>query len=728
MGLYSEAIKERDRIDRELVKNADVRMLNRDRDIGKADGDDAKAALNYILGKFDLAADGVYGYKDTAEMLDLMLDPLGVIYEEVDLKETGWKRRSDYMLAFLEDGRAVVLIPAVYGYSYMCPVTGKKGYISDKVRLKDTAYAIQRPIELGNATLFSMATYVLRLLTARDVTAIAAATLLVSALGLVTPKMNAYVLNDVVTMGTDGYGLLTRGLTLFLLVGVIRSGISAVKTLSLARTRVRISTEVQSAVMSRVLLLPQNFFSGTSTGKLSKQISNARLLAEQIISFVMGASLTAVFSLVYIPQMASFSALLLVPAVSILLIRCAYTIIASKFYARNEQDRLNAEMDNRAHVYSTFKGIQRIKESGAGKRIYAIWAEKYRSVLTCELNQPLVLKLEDAVGTFLTSLTTVLMLSLILPNGIAKADYIAFNAAFALITAAVNDLMDAERKIALMKPMMNQLEVILEAPHEESKDQMILRKVKGDIRLDNISLTYEDTHFGCLKDISLHISPGEKVAIVGESGCGKSTLLKIILGVLKPDSGSVFIDGKPLETINLRSYRRHIGSVFQFSRVMPGTIYSNIAFCPHPVSMEEAEAAAVKADIDQTIKALPLGYDTEISDSNTGGFSGGQRQRLLIARAFASQPAIMILDEATSALDNISQSKVLEAVYAESCTVIMVAHRLSTVRNCDRIVVLKNGSIAESGKYDELMDSKGELYELMIRQMDPAERSRMLSN
>jgi ABC-type multidrug transport system fused ATPase/permease subunit len=185
---------------------------------------------------------------------------------------------------------------------------------------------------------------------------------------------------------------------------------------------------------------------------------------------------------------------------------------------------------------------------------------------------------------------------------------------------------------------------------------------------------------------------------------------------LRPDSGGVFVDNTPLDTLNLRSYRRHIGSVFQFSRLMPGTIYSNIAFCPHPVSLEDAQEAAAKAAIDDIIDNLPLKYDTEISDSNSGGFSGGQRQRLLLARAFASKPDLMILDEATSALDNIAQSKVLESVYKEKCTVIMVAHRLSTVIDCDRIILLKDGHIAEEGKYDDLMALRGDFYELMRRQ------------
>lgn len=717
MGIYTEALKNRERNDLELERNAELRMMNRlDKDSQIGDTDGAFFALNFILKKFGLTAREVHGYENMQDLLDLALDPLGIIYDIVDTSDPDWVKHTEYMLGFMEDGRAVVLSPAIRGYSYKCLVDGTHGRVGSNTPLQQFAYAIQRPLDRKVHNLMTLAAYTLHLVSARDIIAIGGATLLISLLGLITPKMNQYVLNEVVPMGTDGYSLLIRAMGLFLSAGIVKGVIQAVKSISLGKMRIRISSEVQSAVMTRVLTLPQRFFAQVSTGKLSKQIANARLLSDQIISFVLGSSLTATFSLVYIPQMADFSKVLLLPAVIILIIRSTYTLMAGYLFADNERRRQETEMDERAFLYSTFKGIQRIKESGAEKRIFSRWTSKYSAVLDCDLNMPVALSLEDVAVGFLSSLATVILLSLIIPAGIAKADYIAFTSAFGLISAAVTELMEAQRKLFLMRPMMEQLRGLFDTEPEDNPEKSVVRNLKGSIKVENVSFAYEEGRFGCLDGISLEIAAGEKIAIVGESGCGKSTLLKVILGVLKPDEGAVLIDGMPLESLNLRSYRRHIGAVFQYSKVMPGTIYSNIAFCPHPVTLEEAKIAAEKADIAETIERLPLGYETEISDSNTGGFSGGQRQRLLLARAFASKPDIMILDEATSALDNISQNKVLESVYKEDCTVIMVAHRLSTVRGCDRIILVKDGQIAEQGTFDELMKMRGGFYELMRRQ------------
>lgn len=717
MGIYTEALKNREKNDLELERSAELKMRNHlDRDAKQTDPDGELFALNHILRKFGLPATEVHGYESVQEMLDLALDPLGIIYDIVDLGDRDWLKRNEYMLGVMEDGRTVVLSPAVRGYTFNCLTDGTHGRVKDDTPLQKTAYAIQRPFDRRVKSLLTFAAYTLHLVSARDMITIGGATMLISLLGLVTPRMNQYVLQEVVPMGTGGYTILMRALGLFMAAGIVKGCIQTVKNLSLGKMRIRISSEVQSAVMTKVLTLPQSFFARVSTGKLSKQIANARSLSDQIVGFVLGASLTAVFSLMYLPQMADFSKVLLIPALIILIIRSLYTLMAGYLFADNERKRQEAEMDERAFLFSTFKGIQRIKESGAEKRIFSRWTSKYSAVLDCDLNMPIALSLEDVVISFLSSLATVILLSLIIPAGIEKADYIAFASAFALITTAVTDLMDAQRKIFLMRPLMEQLRALFESEPEDSPDRSVVRKLNGSIRIENVSFAYDEGRFGCLNGVSLEIAAGEKVAIVGESGCGKSTLIKMVLGALKPDEGGVFIDGVPLESINLRSYRRHIGAVFQFSKVMPGTIYSNIAFGPRPVSLEDAKIAAEKAAIADTIEKLPLGYDTEISDSNTGGFSGGQRQRLLLARAFASKPDIMILDEATSALDNISQNKVLESVYKEKCTVIMVAHRLSTVRGCDRIILLKDGRIAEEGTFDELIKLRGGFYELMRRQ------------
>ena len=356
----------------------------------------------------------MHGYGSVQEMLDLSLDPLGVIYDIVDLSDHEWMKRTEYMLAFMEDGRPVVLSPSIKGYSYRCPAGGERGIVTADTKLQRTAYAIERSLDGRIRSLTTLAYYTLHLVSVRDIISIGGATLLISLLGLITPKMNQYVLRDIVPMGTDGYSLLMRALIIFVTAGFIKACIQATKNLFIGRMRIRISSEVQSAVMTKVLMLPQTFFTQMSTGKLSKQLSNARFLTEQIISFVMGASLTAVFSLVYIPQMAGFSKVLLIPAVFILILKSVYTLVAGYLFADNERRRQEAEMDERAFLYSAFKGIQRIKESGAERRIFAKWTGRYRAVLDCDLNMPIALSLEDVVISFLSSLGTVILLSLML--------------------------------------------------------------------------------------------------------------------------------------------------------------------------------------------------------------------------------------------------------------------------------------------------------------------------
>jgi len=201
---------------------------------------------------------------------------------------------------------------------------------------------------------------------------------------------------------------------------------------------------------------------------------------------------------------------------------------------------------------------------------------------------------------------------------------------------------------------------------------------------------------------------------VGKTGCGKSTLLKLLLGFEAPQKGSVYYDGKDVSKLDPRSLRRNIGAVLQDGELFSGTIYSNIAATVPNLSLDGAWEAAELAGIADDIRELPMGMFTYIADS--AGISGGQKQRLLIARVVAAKPTIVLLDEATSALDNISQHKVAESFRAMECTRIVIAHRLSTIRGCDRIIVMDEGSVAEDGTYEELIALNGRFAELVKRQ------------
>jgi ABC-type bacteriocin/lantibiotic exporter with double-glycine peptidase domain len=256
---------------------------------------------------------------------------------------------------------------------------------------------------------------------------------------------------------------------------------------------------------------------------------------------------------------------------------------------------------------------------------------------------------------------------------------------------------------------------IMEAVPEASKDRFVLTKVSGGIELNNVRFSYDPSQPPVLDDLNLKINAGQYVAVVGKTGCGKSTLMRIMLGFETPQRGSVYYDGHDLQTVDLHSLRRQIGSVMQNGKLFSGDIYSNIVVAAPWLTLKDAWEAAEIAGIADDIRRMPMGMHTIISEGQ-GGISGGQKQRLMIARAIAPKPKILFFDEATSALDNVTQKKISEAMDSMQCTRIVIAHRLSTIRQCDRIIVLDGGKIIEDGSYDELIAQNGFFAELVERQ------------
>ena len=271
-------------------------------------------------------------------------------------------------------------------------------------------------------------------------------------------------------------------------------------------------------------------------------------------------------------------------------------------------------------------------------------------------------------------------------------------------------------QMAAVKPMMELVRPIFQAQPETAEGKRQTVSLNGEVELSHVSFRYGAELPLVLEDFSLHVSPGEYVGIVGKSGCGKSTLMRLMIGFERPEAGAVYYDGEDLREFDLRSLRQHIGVELQNGKLFAGSIFDNITITAPWSTMEDAWEAARLAGIAEDIEKMPMGMMTMVGEGSSG-ISGGQRQRILIARALVGKPKILLFDEATSALDNIVQNQVAEHISGLGCTRIAIAHRLSTVKQCDRIVMIDGGKIAEEGTYQELMDRKGLFYDFAVRQI-----------
>ncbi len=720
MGLYTKNIikKEENNIrleqyaDESLIRNRKMRRL-------EEDVEDVRMALVYLLERFGIQVSGIPQERSVEKLMETILDPLGMMYEEKASVIEASRNRAEYVLAFRKDGKAVILMPTVRGYRFYCPFDASEGRASSAyiASLESDCYTISRPIKEGKNLLSTFCYNVLASLTVGDVIRLAAATGLAAALGYILPLVSKWIYNVYID-GKGSAGGFFIAIVIFLSVCLVRGFMTMLKSIMLSATKIRISTKMQSAVMAKVLHLSQTFFRNTSSGKLSKRIANCGRLSDTIMQIIMDVVLNLSFSLVYLYQMDKFAPELFLPAVIFIVLKILVSILGAISYARNESGILHIDMENSSFMFSVIRGIQKIKGMGAEKAIYAKWADMYRQKLSLTYQQPFFLKYNTEILSAISIATTIALLGVSMTEDISREMYMTFTASYTLVISVVTSVTDIMQSLFLISALSENVRPVFEAENEESESLEFVENLNGEIRAENIWFSYQDDPHGCLKGVSIHVKRGERVAIVGESGCGKSTFLKILLGMEIPSEGEVSFDGKSLDTLNLRSLRRRIGSVFQFSRVFPGTITDNVLFgASKKYDEDKIWAALDKAEIGDYIRSLPMKLDTEISESVSCGFSGGQRQRILLARAFIDDPKVLILDEATSALDNMTQTRVMENICNMKSTVVMVAHRLSTVVDFDRIIMFEKGVIAEEGTYPELIQKNGKFAELVRKQM-----------
>lgn len=299
-------------------------------------------------------------------------------------------------------------------------------------------------------------------------------------------------------------------------------------------------------------------------------------------------------------------------------------------------------------------------------------------------------------------------------GGVGIGDIVLFHGYFSTVTGTVNQLVNVFPELTKGVESTRSLgEIILSKDVEDGRGKIKLRFVHGHLKFEDVCFRYPGAQEDTIHDFNLHVRPGECIAFVGSSGSGKSTIMNMIIGFLMPRSGKFLVDGKPIESLSLSDYRHFVSVVPQNSILMAGTIRDNITYGMPGISEERIQKAVEMANLNEFLSDLPNGLDTVVGEHGDK-LSGGQKQRICIARALIRDPKILILDEATSALDNISEYHVQKAISSliKGRTTFIVAHRLSTIRDADRIVVMENGTPVEIGSYDELMEKKGKFYEL----------------
>ncbi len=720
MGWFESQVEERKRSDAARLDVA-LRRLS-DAVTGKrtAEGGDelsqAKSAMAAVLGYYGAkASEPPRGMSDMRSLIEFQLQSTGIMSRPVRLTE-GWTADAiGAMLGFLDDGTPVALLPQKRGgYAYRGP-DGALVRVDRAAakRLKEEAYCFYRPLPQRKLGVRDLLVFMARSLDASDYVVVIAATLLATLLGTIVPTVNSIVFGPVIEVGDAGVIAPVAAL----LVGVMVSQvlIDGVKALVMNRVTSKLDLPLQAAVMMRTLSLPASFFGKYPTGDLAIRVESVRTIASSLQSMVLSTGLTSAFSLVYIAQIWTIAPSLALPALAVTVATTLTTVVIALVQVRTSREMLERSATLSGWEYALLTGIQKIKLAGAETRAFATWADAYSAVARLTYSGPLIVRLSTPIHSAVSLAGTLVLYASALAGDVAVAQYMAFTSAFGMVSGAFSGITGMATTAAMLKPQLEMAAPILEAVPESSAKKPAVARLSGSFEVDNVTFSYRSGQPPVLDGFSLKVRSGDYVAVVGKTGCGKSTLVRLLLGFERPQRGAVFYDGRDLSDVDAASVRRKIGVVLQDGKLFMGSIYDNIAISAPGLSMEEAWRAAELAGIADDIRAMPMGMHTFVTESG-GGVSGGQRQRLMIARAIAPKPKILIFDEATSALDNVTQRIVSDSLDELNCTRLVIAHRLSTIRHCSRIVVLDEGTIAEDGTYEELMERNGIFADLVKRQ------------
>ena len=633
--------------------------------------------------------------------------------------EANWHKSDCGAFVSTVEGKTVACVPGRTGkYKIFYAEEGRVEPMTDEIArtVDPRAYSLSRALPRKKMTVRDIVRFCAKSITLREILLVAALTLVCALIGILMPTLNQLIYDDYIPLGDFGSLVQMSIVMVTFMAGNLM--FSIVKNLASFCLTSRMGNELQNAAYHRLFFLPQSFFRNYDSADLGRRVMSIGSTANQFAATFIITGFSALFSLVYLIRMCSYSGKLTWVGVGMYLVYALVVTAISASAKKKEAEIAEADAQASSKLYQYINGIDKIRMAGVEERALLSYMQPYSRQQTIEIrNNRLVSVAEVLTGISSTVFSMVLYL-LIVKNkmGLSVGSFIAFNTAFGSFTGSLQALLDQCLEIYQTKDVAKRFMPIFETKPEDDDSKETPGALTGAIELDRVSFTYVPGSRNVLNELSLRINPGEYIGIVGSSGCGKSTLLKLLLGFETPNSGMVLLDGKDLRSLDKGAYRKQLGVVLQNGRLIAGSIYDNITITHPGATMAEVNAVIDAVGLREDLNNMPMGIHTMLSE-NCNTISGGQQQRILIARAIIGKPAILIFDEATSALDNLTQAAVSSNLDKMKLTRIVVAHRLSTIKNCDRIIVLQDGAIAEEGNYDSLMARKGLFFALASRQI-----------
>ncbi|WP_189095702.1 NHLP bacteriocin export ABC transporter permease/ATPase subunit [Streptomyces kronopolitis] len=616
-----------------------------------------------------------------------------------------------------KSGAPVALLWRRGGYEAVNPASGMRMRIGKDNAEEFEARAVMfyRPLPERPITLWRLMRFSLRG-TRADVRNLALGGLVTVALGALVPLATGRVLG--VYVPSAQRSLIVQVALAVIVTSIVSAAFMLLQNLTVLRMEGRIESALQPAVWDRLLRLPTKFFTERSTGELASAamgISSIRRVLSGVGPVAVQSVTIGAMNLV---MLLCFSVPLALAALAMLLVIGAVFLAMGLWELRWQRRlvKLGNKLNNQA--FQTLRGLPKLRVAAAESFAYAAWAREFAH--TRELQQRVgriknLTTVLNAVYLPLCSLIMFMLLAGPARGSMSAGSFLTFNTSVTMLLTSVTQITGAFVQTAAALPMFEQVKPVLDEKPEVRGASAQPGALTGAIEAKKLSFRYTDDGPLVLDDVSLRVRPGEFVAVVGPSGCGKSTLLRLLIGFDKPTSGSVLYDGQDLSALDQAAVRRQCGVVLQNAQPLTGSILDCICGA-EAFTQEEAWAAAEMAGLAEDIKRMPMGLHTMISGG--AAISGGQRQRLMIAQALVRRPRMLFFDEATSALDNETQRIVSDSTRKLSASRLVIAHRLTTVMDADRVIVMADGRIVEQGPPAELLaDTGGALHDLVRRQL-----------